>query len=48
MDWILEKVFELVKDILKGDFSDLDKLPALIAVRGLQKNRTPATLKAGG
>jgi hypothetical protein len=32
MDWIFEKIFDLVQDILKGDFSDLGKLPALIAV----------------
>ncbi|OUC13435.1 MAG: hypothetical protein B0A82_17395 [Alkalinema sp. CACIAM 70d] len=32
MDWIFEKIFDLVQDILKGDFSDLSKLPALIAV----------------
>jgi len=32
MDSIFEKVFDLVQGVLKGDSSDLDKLPALIAV----------------
>jgi len=32
MDWIFEKIFDLVQDILKGDFSDFDRLPALITI----------------
>lgn len=30
MDWIAEKLFDLFQDILKGDFTDLEQLPALL------------------
>jgi hypothetical protein len=30
MDWIAEKIFELFQDILKGDFTKLNQLPALL------------------
>lgn len=32
MDWIAEKVFDLAKDILNGDFENLEQLPALLAL----------------
>ena len=30
MDWIAEKLFDLVQDVLKGDFANIEQLPALL------------------
>lgn len=32
MDWIAEKVFSLLEEILKGDFTNLGQVPALLAL----------------